>query len=328
MRDRYFSQWISDNIDPKKYGLQLAKDFIYGKKQEFKMYGNKRRFYDCQYKGHELINDNIEQTRKDYFKERDKQQKRDAEKLKRTVEKMDFDYYQIKGKWNAATVSRRAEKLEEAEAAADELEAAGADGVEIVGIKAGKRETLRGKRAKRGIGAKIPSNNKKAYKAPKMTVKADKKKPKKTAVKMRGTTGEFVTDYKTEKAAKKAADNIKKLGYKADVIEPAGQIDLFTGDESKKVILKFSERELATLINDYYDLIGSGERLVNYKSLLTTFEKATAREKIELTKKEIKTVIAVLQKYMKKNISDKGISSIYGQTKDLKDSLIKAYYNV
>jgi hypothetical protein len=31
---------------------------------------------------------------------------------------------------------------------------------------------------------------------------------------------------------------------------------------------------------------------------------------------------------MKKNISSKGASSIYGQTKELKDSLIKAYYNV
>ena len=28
---------------------------------------------------------------------------------------MDFDYYQIKGKWNAATLNRRAEKLEEAQ---------------------------------------------------------------------------------------------------------------------------------------------------------------------------------------------------------------------
>ena len=201
---------------------------------------------------------------------------------------MYFDYYQINGKWNAATLKRRAEKLEEAQAAADELEEAGAKGVEIIGVKAGKRETIRGKK-------KAPAKKKKAYTAPKMNVKEQEKR-------------------KQKKAAPKR--------------EAAGQIDLFTGDESKKVILKFSERELATLINDYYDLISSGERLTNYKSLLTTFEKATPREKIELTKKEIKSIIGVLQKYMKKNISNKGVSSIYGQTKDLKDSLIKAYYNV
>lgn len=213
---------------------------------------------------------------------------------------MDFDYYQIKGKWNAATLNRRAEKLEEAQAAADELEEAGAKGVEIIGVKAGKRETIRGKKkatkaAKTTKAKKEPATKKKAYTAPKMNVKEqEKRKPKKADTKREQTV----------------------------------QLDLFTGDESKKVVLKFSERELATLINDYYDLISSGERLTNYKSLLTTFEKATPREKIELTKKEIKSIIGVLQKYMKKNISNKGVSSIYGQTKDLKDSLIKAYYNV
>ena len=203
---------------------------------------------------------------------------------------IDFDYYQIRGKWNSATLNRRAEKLEEAQAAADELEAAGAKAVEIIGVKAGKRETIRGKK-------KAP----KAAKAPNAAKVQAKKK-------------------KAPKAAKIKKDTPPR--------EPAGQLDLFDGDESKTVILKFSERELATLINDYYDLISSGERLPNYKSLLTTFEKANAREKIELTKKEIKSIIGVLQKYMKKNISNKGVSSIYGQTKELKDSLIKAYYNV
>lgn len=213
---------------------------------------------------------------------------------------IDFDYYQIRGKWNAATLNRRAEKLEEAQAAADELEEAGAKGVEIIGVKAGKRETIRGKKkaaqaAKTPKAKKAQAKKKKAYTAPKMKVKKqEKRKPKKATPKR----------------------------------EPAGQLDLFTGDESKTVILKFSEIELRTLINDYYDLISSGERLTNYKSLLTTFEKANAREKIELTKKEIKSIIGVLQKYMKKNISSKGVSSIYGQTKELKDSLIKAYYNV
>lgn len=234
---------------------------------------------------------------------------------------MDFDYYQIKGKWNAATLNRRAEKLEEAQAAADELEEAGAKGVEIIGVKAGKRETIRGK--------KKPAKPAKTTKAAK--VQAKKKTPakrKKTAVKMTGTTGTYTTDYKTEKKAKAASKNIAALGYKTEIVEPSGQLDLFTGDESKKVILKFSEREIATLINDYYDLIESGERLTGYKSLLTTFEKATPRERIEFTKKEIKSIIGVLQKYMKKHISDKSESSIYGQTKELKDSLIKAYYNV
>jgi hypothetical protein len=234
---------------------------------------------------------------------------------------MDFDYYQIRGKWNAATLNRRAEKLEEAQAAADELEEAGAAGVEIIGVKAGKRETIRGKK-KAPKAAKAP----KAKKAPATKKKAAKRK--KTAVKMTGTTGTYTTDYKTQKKAKAAAQNIRKLGYNTEIVEPAGQLDLFEDDETKKVILKFSETELKTLINDYYDLISSGERLTNYKSLLTTFEKANAREKIELTKKEIKSIIGVLQKYMKKNISSKGASSIYGQTKELKDSLIKAYYNV
>ena len=200
---------------------------------------------------------------------------------------MDFDYFQIKGKikgkWVTATLNSRAEKLEEAQAAADELEEAGANGVEIVGVKAGKRVTVRGKNAPKP--AKVPK-------------------------------------------AKAAAQNIRKLGYNTEIVEPAGQLDLFEGDETKKVILKFSERELKTIVNDYYDLISSGERLTNYKSLLTTFEKATPREKIELTKKEIKSIIGVLQKCMKKNISNKVTSSIYGQTKELKDSLVKAYYNV
>ena len=129
---------------------------------------------------------------------------------------MDFDYYQIKGKWNAATLNRRAEKLEEAQAAADELEEAGAKGVEIIGVKAGKRETIRGK--------KKP---------------AKPAKRKKTAVKMTGTTGTYTTDYKTEKKAKAASKNIAALGYKTEIVEPSGQLDLFTGDESKKVILKF-----------------------------------------------------------------------------------------
>lgn len=80
---------------------------------------------------------------------------------------IDFDYYQIKGKWNAATLNRRAEKLEEAQAAADELEEAGAKGIEIIGVKAGKRETIRGKK-KAPKAAKVQAKKKKAPKAAKI----------------------------------------------------------------------------------------------------------------------------------------------------------------
>ena len=232
---------------------------------------------------------------------------------------MDCDYYQIRGIWNAATLTRRAEKLEEAQAAADELEEDGAKGIEIIGVKAGKRETIRGKKK-----APKPSKTPKTKKAPakeKNAAKAAKRQKDKiskmSADDLRAIDSIFSHDGK-----------IKILKTNTPKQDPAGQLDLFTGDESKTVILKFSESELKTLINDYYDLISSGERLTNYKSLLTTFEKANAREKIELTKKEIKSIIGVLQKYMKKNISNKGTSSIYGQTKELKDSLIKTYYNV
>lgn len=164
---------------------------------------------------------------------------------------IDFDYYQIKGKWNAATLNRRAEKLEEAQAAADELEAAGAKGVEIIGVKAGKRETIRGKKkapkaAKTPKAAKVPANKKKAAES------------KKTTIKMTGTTGTFTTDYKTEKKAKAAAQNIRKLGYKTEIIEPAGQLDLFTNWQRKpdSETWDFTKDEIK-LINDalsYYTL--------------------------------------------------------------------------
>lgn len=238
---------------------------------------------------------------------------------------MDFDYYQIKGKWNAATLNRRAEKLDKAQTAADELEAAGAKSVEIIGVKAGRRETIRGKK---------------------------KRSRKKTAVKMTGITGEYITDYQTHEKAAAAAKNIEKLGFDVELVKPAkknkavfkpkntpkknkelaGQLDLFSNneDENKTKILKFSDSELDIIINDYYDLISSGERLTNYKNTLTTFEKAHPREKIEFTKKEIKQIIGVLQKYMKKHNTDKdkSASSVYGHTKELRDFFIKAYYNV
>lgn len=164
---------------------------------------------------------------------------------------IDFDYFQIRGKWNAATLNRRAEKLEEAQAAADELEEAGAKGVEIIGVKAGKRETIRGKK-----------NATKADKTPKAAkVQAKKKTPakrKKTAVKMTGTTGTYTTDYKTEKKAKAAAENIRALGFDTQIIEPAGQLDLFTNWQRKpdNNTWDFTKDEIK-LINDalgYYTL--------------------------------------------------------------------------
>ena len=181
-------QWISDKTDPKKYGFELAKNRVYGKKQSYNMFGTPRRFFDSTFTGFKLLDENFDEAKKKFFKEREEQNEAAARKLKREVEKMDFDYYQIKGKWNAATVSRRAEKLDEAERAADELEEAGAVGVDIVGVKAGKRETLRGKRTKKAAkpagGTNTPAKKKKAYAAPKMTIsEQEKPKPKKSATK-------------------------------------------------------------------------------------------------------------------------------------------------
>lgn len=162
---------------------------------------------------------------------------------------MNFDYYQIRGKWNAATLNRRAEKLEEAQAAADELEEAGAKGVEIVGVKAGKRVTVRGKK-KAPKHAKVP----KAKKAP---------PPKKKAVK--------ATKKQKDKISKMSADDlraidsifshdgkIKILNTNTPKREPAGQLDLFTNWQRKpdNNTWDFTKDEIK-LINDalgYYTL--------------------------------------------------------------------------
>lgn len=231
---------------------------------------------------------------------------------------MDFDFFQITGKWNAAKVTRRADKLEEAERAADELERGGASNVEIIGVKAGKREKIRGQRKPaKPAKKKAPAKTRAKKKTPPKRTKAAKDKVSKLS-----------------KDDLNAIDSIFSRDGRIKILsidkpkEPRGQLDLFGVDENKKVVIRFSNIELATLINDYYDLIQSGERLTGYKALLTTFEKATPRERIEFTKKEIKSIIGVLQKYMKKHITEKTDSSIYGQTKDLKDTLIKAFYNV
>lgn len=213
---------------------------------------------------------------------------------------MDFDYYQIKGKWNAATLNRRAEKLEEAQAAADELEEAGAKGVEIIGVKAGKRETIRGKKkapkaAKTPKAKKAPAKKKKAYTATKMKVNAQEKpKPKKAAPKR----------------------------------EPAGQLDLFNyqfENENKKIILSFTQNDLNSLTHTFYSLIDSGEKLpAGYKKLLDTFTESptNGNVKIELSFKEIRVLTQICQMYLRKYIDDKGKSSIYDTITNLKKLFI------
>lgn len=182
---------------------------------------------------------------------------------------MDFDYYQIKGKWNAATLNRRAEKLEEAQAAADELEEAGAKGVEIIGVKAGKRETIRGKK-KAAKAEKTPkakkalATKKKSYTAKKMNVKEqEKRKPKKAAQKS----------------------------------EPAGQLDLFI-DESKKTFL-FSNRELKAIFSA---LSSYGAKDFKARELKNCFERAAGRGgniQISLNGNERVRILNALKKRLK-----------------------------
>ena len=176
---------------------------------------------------------------------------------------MDFDYYQIKGKWNAATLNRRAEKLEEAQAAADELEEAGAKGVEIIGVKAGKRETIRGNK-------KAPATKKKAYTAPKMKVKAQEKpKPKKAAPK----------------------------------VEPAGQLDLFKTIKNFKIEFSKDEIDILRGAlhlggwSNVQNYLNSDE----YVKLLNTLFDAgrLQRPKIELKNNEIYALCLSLEKRIK-----------------------------
>lgn len=183
---------------------------------------------------------------------------------------LDFDYYQIKGKWNAATLNRRAEKLEEAQAAADELEEAGAKGVEIIGVKAGKRETIRGKK-KATKAAKTP----KAKKAP----------------------------AKKKKAAQDA--KIKILKKETPKRETAGQLDLF--DVEKKNIWRFNNREINYIKKSLYEQFETGRSIYGLKNLLTNFEKLNARQKIELTNIEITRIYECLLNYrFKHNIGATG----------------------
>lgn len=210
---------------------------------------------------------------------------------------LDFDYYQIKGKWNAATLNRRAEKLEEAQAAADELEEAGAKGVEIIGVKAGKRETIRGKKnapkaAKTLKAAKVPAAKKKAAKG------------KKTAVKMTGTTGTYTTDYKTEKKAKAAAQNISALGFDTEIVEPAGQLDLFSSVKKARVKFNYSEiLEIRNALFKYGEPKNAFLTNAKIKELISVFESVSNDSNIELSFNELQFIFLALD-YSKKFESD------------------------
>ena len=232
---------------------------------------------------------------------------------------MDFDYYQIRGKWNAATLNRRAEKLEEAQAAADELEEAGANGVEIVGVKAGKRETIRGKKkapkaAKTPKAKKAPATKNKAAKA---TKKQKDKISKMSADDLRAIDSIFSHDGK-----------IKILKTNTPKREPAGQLDLFNyqfENENKKIILSFTQTDLNSLTHAFYSLIDSGEKMPSgYKKLLDTFTESptNGNVKIEISFKEIRVLTQVCQMYLRKYIDDKGKSSVYDTITNLKKLFI------
>lgn len=235
---------------------------------------------------------------------------------------MDFDYYQIRGKWNAATLNRRAEKLEEAQAAADDLEEAGAAGVEIIGVKAGKRETIRGKKkapkaAKTPKAKKAPATKKKAAKA---TKKQNDKISKMSADDLRAIDSIFSHDGK-----------IKILKTNTPKREPAGQLDLFDvmKDDKKKVLYSFTQVDIKSLITAFYSLIQAGEKLpAGYKSILTTFEKSdtTGNVKIEFSYNEIKLLTKICQMYLRKFISDKGKSNIYKTIQELKKLFLMWIY--
>lgn len=291
------TEWLKDSVDPRKYGHELAKDIIYGRKQSFKMFGQKRKFYDCQYISHKMINDDFEQAKKDYFKEREQRENSAAKKLEKEVEKMvEFDFYQITGKWNAAKVTRRADKLEEAERAADELERGGASNVEIIGVKAGKREKIRGQiKPAKPAKKKSPAKTRERKKTP--------AKRAKTAVKTKGITGEYyITDFTTEKKAKAAAENIRALGFETEIVEPRGQLDLFTSDENKNKSFLFSPRELEAIFSALSSYGAGGLSSVSYKELLNCFERAALRGgdiQITLNGRERVLIYSALQKRLK-----------------------------
>lgn len=207
---------------------------------------------------------------------------------------MDFDYYQIKGKWNAATLNRRAEKLEEAQAAADELEEAGAKGVEIIGVKAGKRETIRGKKAakpaKAPKAAKVPATKKKA---PKATKKQKDKISKMSADDLRAIDSIFSHDGK-----------IKILKTNTPKREPAGQLDLFSSIKKARVKFNYSEiLEIRNALFKYGEPKNAFLTNEKIKELAAVFESVSNDSNIELSFNELQFIVLALD-YSKKFESD------------------------
>lgn len=206
---------------------------------------------------------------------------------------IDFDYYQIKGKWNAATLNRRAEKLEEAQSAADELEEAGAKCIEIIGVKAGKRETIRGKKkapkaAKTPKAKKVPAKKKKAAKGKKKPID---KISKMSADDLRAIDSIFSHDGK-----------IKILKTNTPKREPAGQLDLFTGlpveitgKRFKNYKIKFTNDELFEIVDSYDHF--TGKRNKNLEETIKQAEKLNKDVALDLSENEIKNIIDSLKNY-------------------------------
>jgi hypothetical protein len=242
-----------------------------------------------------------------------------------------FDYYELKFVFHGADCKRRAADMDEARAAKKELQAAGIKEITIYGVKKGTKEIQAAKKAYikpefKHEPAPKAAKTPKAAKVPKTKKKAAK--CKKTAVKMTGTTGTYTTDYKTEKKAKAAAENIRSLGFDTEIIEPAGQLDLFNYEfenENKKIILSFTQNDLNSLTHAFYSLIDSGEKMpAGYKKLLDTFTESptNGNVKIEISFKEIRVLTQICQMYLKKYIVDKGKSSIYDTITNLKKLFI------
>lgn len=207
---------------------------------------------------------------------------------------MDFDYYQIKGKWKAATLNRRAEKLEEAQAAADELEEAGAAGVEIIGVKAGKRETIRGKKApkpaKTPKAAKVRATKKKA---PKATKKQNDKISEMSADDLRAIDSIFSHDGK-----------IKILKTNTPKREPAGQLDLFSSVKKARVKFNYSEiLEIRNALFKYGEPKNAFLTNAKIKELAAVFESVSNDSNIELSFNELQFIVLALD-YSKKFESD------------------------
>ena len=176
-----------------------------------------------------------------------------------------YDYYTIKAAWKGAGVSQRADDIKAAEKIAADLKGNGFLDVVIFGVKAGKREKLEGGKQDKPKAQERPRKAKK----PKEQAKADPKV--KTRVKA------------SKKREEKAQDN-------------GGQLDLFN-DFDKKNIWSFSDREINYIKKSLYEQFESGRSIYGLKNLLTNFEKLNARQKIELTNREITNIYESLLNY-------------------------------